>query len=428
MLALCTALFASCEIDEVPDPNNPSEGVISSDASLSEIQNVVDGTASAMRNSQQFYYEGVGVIGREYYRFSGSDPRYTSDLLGKGSAVLDNNTFYTNNPYAGRYRAIKNANILIDALTNTTASITEAQRAAGIAWAKTIKAHELLLVLNMQYNNGVRVDVADPDNLGPFLSYAESLNAIRDLLHEAETGLGGADSFPFKLGDGFAGFSAPADFAKFVHGLLARVHLYQADWAGALDEANESFMDNSQGADFYTGVYYTYSSAGGDFFNPLYYTPGSTGETLVAHSSYVTDAEAGDDRVNKVSARANIFQDDLTSDYDFAVYQTKTDPVAMLRNEELILIYAEASAQTNKPTDAVDAINNIRQSHGLGVYAGGQSTDELIDEILLQRRYSLYGEGHRWIDLRRYNKLNTLPIDRVGDDVWVEFPRPADEG
>jgi hypothetical protein len=108
--------------------------------------------------------------------------------------------------------------------------------------------------------------------------------------------------------------------------------------------------------------------------------------------------------------------------------QTKTDPVAMMRNEELILIYAEASAQSNKPTDAVNAINNIRQSHGLGAYTGGQSTAELIDEILKQRRYSLYGEGHRWIDLRRYDKLSTLPIDRAGDDVWVEFPRPVDEG
>ena len=28
-------------------------------------------------------------------------------------------------------------------------------------------------------------------------------------------------------------------------------------------------------------------------------------------------------------------------------------------------------------------------------------------------------EGHRWIDVRRYNLLSTLPIDRPGDDVWA---------
>ena len=66
-----------------------------------------------------FYFDDVGVIGREFYRFSTSDPRFTSDLLGKASAVLDNNTFYITNPYSARYRVIKNLYILIDALTNT---------------------------------------------------------------------------------------------------------------------------------------------------------------------------------------------------------------------------------------------------------------------------------------------------------------------
>lgn len=49
----------------------------------------------------------------------------------------------------------------------------------------------------------------------------------------------------------------------------------------------------------------------------------------------------------------------------------------------------------------------------------------LITEMLKQRRYSLYAEGHRWIDMRRYKLLNTLPNDRPGDHVWPQFPRPA---
>ena len=48
----------------------------------------------------------------------------------------------------------------------------------------------------------------------------------------------------------------------------------------------------------------------------------------------------------------------------------------------------------------------------------------LINEMLYQRRFSLFFEGHRWVDMRRYNKLNELPIDRPGDDVWVQFPTP----
>src|SRR4030095_8813138 len=141
-LAMC---WTSCKVDPIFDPNNPSVGGITQNASLGEIQNLVDGTEATMRNDIGFYYDGVSVIGREYYRLSTSDPRFTSDLLGKGSAVLDNNTFYTTNPFDARYRVVKNANILIEALTNTTAAMTDEQRKAGIAYAKTVKAHELLL-------------------------------------------------------------------------------------------------------------------------------------------------------------------------------------------------------------------------------------------------------------------------------------------
>jgi hypothetical protein len=47
--------------------------------------------------------------------------------------------------------------------------------------------------------------------------------------------------------------------------------------------------------------------------------------------------------------------------------------------------------------------------------------------MLNQRRYALFAEGHRWIDMRRYGRLNQLPIDRPGDDVWESFPLPANE-
>ena len=137
----------SCKVDPILDPNNPSPGNITQNATLGEIQNLVDGTESGMRDNMGFYFDDVGVIGREFYRYSTSDPRFTSDLLGKASAVLDNNTFYITNPFAASYRVVKNTNILIPALQNTKADIPDDQRKAGIAYAKTIQAYELLLVL-----------------------------------------------------------------------------------------------------------------------------------------------------------------------------------------------------------------------------------------------------------------------------------------
>ena len=101
----------------------------------------------------------------------------------------------------------------------------------------------------------------------------------------------------------------------------------------------------------------------------------------------------------------------------------------IIRNEELILIYAEANIQLGGGglADGEDALNVIRNAAGLPDYSGPSTQDALIDEMLNQRRYSLFGEGHRWVDMRRYNRLDDLPLNDPDDNVWVEFPSPSDE-
>jgi len=77
------------------------------------------------------------------------------------------------------------------------------------------------------------------------------------------------------------------------------------------------------------------------------------------------------------------------------------------------------------------ALNVVRKGHGLSNYSGAVTQPALINEMLYERRYSLYFEGHRWIDMRRYDRLEELPIARTtpgdGDDVWTEFPLPSTE-
>jgi len=417
--------LTSCKVDVIKDPNNPGANTISDNASLGEIQNLVDGLESGMRDNLGNYFDGVGVIGREFYRYSTSDPRFTSDLLGKGSATLDDNTFYTTNPFAARYRVIKNTNILIKALQNTKATITDAQRKAGIAYATTIQAYQLLMVFNEQYGNGIRVDVSNPDKLGPFLSKDESLNSIQNLLNTANTDLkGNTATLPFTT----SLFSNVAsDFSQLNRAFAARVAIYRQDWAQANTALSESFFNISGSLTF--GAWHLFSIAGGDQLNPVYFPLNSNGETRVVEPSFITDASAGDTRVtSKTSKRtATAFQDGLQSDYDFWVYQTNVAPIPLIRNEELILIDAEVQAQLNNTANAVNAINVIRTAAGLPNYSGATDLNSLITEILRQRRYSLFGEGHRWVDMRRYDKLSQLPIDRPNDHVWTQFPRPATE-
>lgn len=425
--------FSACEIDEQVDPNGPSLEGIESNATIGDLNNVVSGIESNMRNRLGTYYDGVGVLGREWFRFSGSDPRFTSDLLGKGAAVLDNNTFYTTNPFAERYRTVRNCNILINAIGNTTEPLTQEQKNGYLGFAKTIMAYQLLLVLNQQYSCGIRVDVADVDNLGPFVSYDDALNAINGMLNEGEQLLSSAgDSFVFGLSSGFSGFDTPVSFNLFNRALAARVNLYRSDADATLQNLADSFFELAgDSATLYKGVYHVFSTGGGgDVSNEMYYPLNSAagGNLRAAHPSYISDAEVGDLRLWKVGMRADTaFQDGLQSNYDFYLYRSLSDPIPLIRNEELVLIYAEAQNMKGNASASVFAINLIRNVAGLPDYSGGTSETELRDEILKQRRYSLYGEGHRWIDMRRYDLLNTLPIDRADDDVWKNFPRPATE-
>ncbi|WP_026897048.1 RagB/SusD family nutrient uptake outer membrane protein [Daejeonella oryzae] len=433
--ALCVFLtlqFSSCKIDDSINPNNPSlEGALSN-ATLDDLNNLVVGTESSMRNNLGTYLDDVGVVGREIYRFSGSEPRFTSDLLGAGNAVLDNNTFYTTNPWASRYRTIKNTNILISAIENTSLP-TEAQKQAYLGFANTIKAYQLLLVLNLSNDNGIRVDVADPSNLGPFVPKAEALTQIAALLESGFGQLNAAGAtFPFQLSAGFAGFDNPDGFKRFNRGIAARVAVYRGQFAEALNFLNASFLNIN--GDFNSGVYHVFSGATGDQLNPVFLPLNSTGEVRVAQPAFRTDAlaagAANDDRLNKIALRsAPATQSGLTGTHDLVIFQSNTDPVSIIRNEELILIYAESKIRSGAAgyTDALIAINRIRQGHGLTAYSGALTETALINEMLIQRRYSLFMEGHRWIDMRRYNKLNELPIDRTGDDVWVSFPLPFSE-
>ena len=118
--------FIACTFDDESDPNRPSlEGVLS-EATVNQLNNLVVGVEATMRAGKAGQTTGSGTMARELYLFD-ADPRNTGDLLGANGAVLDNNSFYSSSPWRSRYLAIKNANILLEAINNTDA-ITSSQK------------------------------------------------------------------------------------------------------------------------------------------------------------------------------------------------------------------------------------------------------------------------------------------------------------
>ena len=92
LVIFSVACISSCNIDDLPNPNGPSlEGF---EGTKNELQTLVTGSEDLLRQEAGFYYDVVSIIGRDYYFFTGSDPRYTGEVLGKGISALDRAGFY----------------------------------------------------------------------------------------------------------------------------------------------------------------------------------------------------------------------------------------------------------------------------------------------------------------------------------------------
>jgi hypothetical protein len=439
--ALLAGLLSSCGLTELEtpiDPNNPSLGSVGQNATRGQIQSLVTGLESRHRDYVFNVTAMFGSFGREIWYLNASDPRWQTDWLGQANRQADVNLFQYLPTYTLPYQAVRQGHTLIDAVDNTAqGTLTDAEKAALKGFAKTIQAYQLLIVANGQYQNGIRLDVKDLQNPGPFVPYPEALGRIRALLDEgfADFTAAGTGAFPFRLTAGFTGtgFGTNQALAQLNRAVAARVSLYQQNWQETLGAVTASFYTLT--GDLDAGPAHTYG-APPDVFNPLFFVLNANVNTMiVAHPSLLRDTLAGDLRVrNKLFRRQApvVVTTDgrpLAGQYQDRRYPTNTTPVKFLRNEELILIAAEAQAQLGNTQQAVAHINRIRTAAGLGTYTGATTTAALISEILFQRRYSLWAEpwGHRWIDLRRTNRLTEIDVSLDGGRVYTQLARPQAE-
>ena len=435
LLGIFVIIGTGCEvfdIEDKPDPNNIALDGVVNNPTEADIAQLVAGTLSAIREPVEQYFVDVGMVGREMYRFLQAEPRFTQDLMGGGNAVLDAGSFYITNPWAEFYTNIRMTNIIIEAVSGDIEGLTQESANGASGFAKTIKAYQYLLALNLTNENGVvQQNQADISEVGQLLTKSESFDLINRLLDEAATELNNAgDSFGFALPAGFEGFNDPAGFREFNRGLRARVAAYVEDWPAVNSALQESFIDANGSLE--TGVFHDFTNDPNDISNPIFADPQSgRGDSWVAHPDWVPDAESDDQRVDdKVVERNSIARlDGLESDFGLFVYKTITSPIPIMRNAELLLLRAEYNINKSSPDldAAQDDINVIRNTAGLPDFGGQETQQALLDEVLNQRRYELFLEGHRWVDMRRYNRLDELPKDRNGDNVWPSFPIPENE-
>jgi hypothetical protein len=183
------------------------------------------------------------------------------------------------------------------------------------------------------------------------------------------------------------------------------------------------------------GVYHTHSSSAGDLSNFFSTKTQGNAPDYVAQRDYETDVQNKlngdtDERYQQKFRKLPSFKSHLglSSDIGFTQYSSPSSSIAIIRNEELILLRAEANYNLENYSEAADDINFIRQESGGLEERNDLDANNMLDELLYNKRYSLYMEGgHRWLDLRRYDLLDRLPLEIDNAVVHVRFPIPLDE-
>ena len=444
LAASLSLTIASCSEPIVGNYNSPTVEEAGKDPSALQLQ--ATGLLSQLRAPTTGFTSDVGIFGRESFNYFPTDGRSTTHYLNNpGTALgLDYSGFAAG---GGVWNAAyNNTRNIINFQTGVAAApITAGQKSAASGFAKTIDALGLLYVIMTRDSVGAVTTINnDPKILSPFVSRDSVYRYISGMLDQADTELAaaGTEAFPFVLTAGYVGFNTPATFRQFNRAIAARALAYRGSiaqfavpagaacaptscYAQALTALTGSFLNAgaTTAAAFNAGPFHTYSTSTGDAQNTLFF---STSSDIVAHPSIRTDAQtqvsgARDARLlAKVDTATPTKQPNagassgIPSNVRFKLYADRSAGIKIIRNEELILLRAEARWFTGDKVNAIADLNQVRTNSGALAASTVTvlSTDAaFIDALLYERRYSLLFEGHRWVDHRRFNRLAQLPLD-----------------
>ncbi|MDE5420698.1 RagB/SusD family nutrient uptake outer membrane protein [Ancylomarina sp. DW003] len=217
-----------------------------------------------------------------------------------------------------------------------------------------------------------------------------------------------------------------------INGLLARVYLHMENWSDASKYAKLARKDYTlmSGDDFAAGFNDTSNSE-------WIWGLATNGEQSLSWASYFSLWDH-----NRTSGYKNIYCDKAFKElftatdarnlfeYDSVKekwYGTKatdksdnTGAIVMMRASEMYLIEAEAEAEAGNNPAAQTALFAIQSQRDASAVKSTSTGSTLVDEVLLERRKELFGEGFAFFDIKR----RQLPLKR-GADHWYQADLPA---
>ncbi len=452
-------VLAACNFD-ILNTNQPTLGDLLSNPTRDKLNAAATGVMSSARTGMESFIWRLGSMGREGINLLGNNqPDYAEPFFGP----VQGGGSFGGTQWLDRYQSIRTANIYLQALANNISEsgpdlLSDEERAASRGMANTYKALAFLDVIETRAQLGAPVDVDRTVDQGPapWVTEDSVYGYILGLLDSAQADLTTADTtnFPFPIPPGLTDFATPADFIKFNRALAAKANVLRATalngcggtpatcYAAALADLGQSFLSTAL-ADFQSGALLDFSTDGGDQTNGL--SEPLDAPTYFALPSNIADADtqangSKDQRVLSKIDSAEVVQIlggiAIPGELKFTLYFTNGaadagHPIPIIKDEELLLLRAEAGWFTGAKAQALLDLDNVRQNSGLlpPTTVTIASTDAaFITALLYERRYSLLWEqGTRWIDARRFGLLATIPAAVAGGNVPEVMPVPASE-
>ena len=452
--------LAACEFN-ILNTNQPTLGDLLSNPTRDKLTAQANGLMSSARTGMESFIWRLGSMGREGINLSGNNqPDYAEPFSGP----VQGGGSFGGTQWLDRYQSIRTANIYLQALANNTSLsgpdlLSAAERAASRGLANTYKALAFLYVIETRAQLGAPVDVDRTVEQGPapWVTEDSVYGYIIGLLNSAQTDLtaAGSTDFPFPIPPGLAAFTTPATFIRFNRALAAKANVLRATalngchgtpatcYTAALTALTQTFLSTAP-ADFQSGALLDFSTNGGDQTNGL--SEPLNGPTYFALASDTTDAQtqtggAKDQRVlDKIAPKEGDPQTlggiSISGTLKFTIYFSSGaadagHPIPIIKDEELLLLRAEASWFTGAKAQAIADIDSVRVNSGKlppTTVTIASSDAAFITALLYERRYSLLWEqGTRWIDARRFALLATIPPAVAGGNVPEVMPVPAPE-
>lgn len=422
-IIMAVALLTSCDVLDQNPTNNVSDAEVGASASA----------AVTLLNGAYHRLAANNYYGGGFFTTSVALASDNTEWVGSYQFLgnFDQHNYQADNSanlsaWYAIYSAINAANQTIK-LTSEAQGIAEAEKKRIIAEATIIRSIGLFDLARTWGNIPIVKEATSSPTQFNGVRQSDAKTVYQTVVSDV---LSVRDDLALPKTRGNAYISQPVADA-----FLARIYLYQDDWANAEKYASQVIGQN----DYYELVPISdwlankqtkesvfelaYSSS---FSNEYYYywqrVGGGRQEIGLSQELYdlISSPKTGGDRAILVSDDSTPAERLLTAKLYWRD-GNDDDPAYVFRLAEQYLIRAEARAKQGKIEGAIADLNAIRQRSHVAKYDGSTAQNDVIAAIDQERRIELAFEPHRWFDLVRTNRA----VEVLGiDSHYTLFPIP----